>query len=333
MTSHHDELRVAPDPARAEQLRRRLHARLASGARDKPIVPIQQADPDDPEGHLIMLETEDRPTGDQLATPHRRSPGGWLLVAAAAVLVAVVGTLLVTAGGDDDDEIDTVMPVPTTPLTPHTSRNGEVTVSMPSTWDVLWRGALGVDTPDDTAYVWMGLLYSAEDVADDADSDPEGPASDGSDTIGLVDPVAYDAWCAAELEEGQPPDRGLGEGSSGPLLSGPADAAAIARELIADPNFETTAPVAARIGGVKALSMDVALAPDGAPCGVGVTDMARWVHSLWNEGLRQRLYLVDLPAGMSVQTVAITVQAPEERFEEFLAETAPIIESIEFHPN
>ena len=49
-------------------------------------------------------------------------------------------------------------------------------------------------------------------------------------------------------------------------------------------------------------------------------------------GLRLRLYLVDLPDGMSVQTLAITVVAPEERFEEFIEETAPIIESIEFHP-
>ena len=42
-------------------------------------------------------------------------------------------------------------------------------------------------------------------------------------------------WCAAN--------------GGSPLLSAPADAAAIAQQLIADPNFETTAPVAARIGG------------------------------------------------------------------------------------
>ena len=34
---------------------------------------------------------------------------------------------------------------------------------------------------------------------------------------------------------------------------------------------------------------------------------------------------------MSVQTLAITVVAPEERFVEFIDETAPIIDSIEFH--
>jgi hypothetical protein len=34
---------------------------------------------------------------------------------------------------------------------------------------------------------------------------------------------------------------------------------------------------------------------------------------------------------MSVETLAITVVAPEDRFEEVIAETEPIIDSIEFH--
>jgi hypothetical protein len=47
--------------------------------------------------------------------------------------------------------------------------------------------------------------------------------------------------------------------------------------------------------------------------------------------LRLRLYLIDLPEGMSVETLAITVMAPIELFDEVIEETAPIIESIEFH--
>ena len=89
--------------------------------------------------------------------------------------------------------------------------------------------------------------------------------------------------------------------------------------------------MATRVGGVDAVSIDVALAPGGEACGVYMIEIARWIH--WLEpGLRLRLYLVDLPEGMSAQTLAITVLAPEERFEEFIEETAPIIESIEFHP-
>ena len=142
---------------------------------------------------------------------------------------------------------------------------------------------------------------------------------DGGERIGFVDPVAYDAWCAAN--------------GGSPLLSAPADAAAIAQQVIADPNFETTAPVAARVGGLEAVSIDVALAPGGEACGVGMIEISRWIHAIgWEPGLRLRLYLVDLPEGMSVETLAITVVAPEERFEEVIEETAPIIESIEFHP-
>jgi hypothetical protein len=90
--------------------------------------------------------------------------------------------------------------------------------------------------------------------------------------------------------------------------------------------------VAARIGGLEAVSIDAALAPGGRPCGVGMIEISRWIHVLWEPGSRLRLYLVDLPEGMSVETLAITVVAPEERFDEVIAETAPIIESIEFHP-
>jgi hypothetical protein len=35
---------------------------------------------------------------------------------------------------------------------------------------------------------------------------------------------------------------------------------------------------------------------------------------------------------MPVETSAVTVVAPEDEFEEFVAEAAPIIDSIEFQP-
>ena len=89
--------------------------------------------------------------------------------------------------------------------------------------------------------------------------------------------------------------------------------------------------MAARVGGVEAVSIDVRLAPGGVACGVGMIEISRWIHTIgWEPGWRLRLYLVDLPEGMSVQTLAITVVAPEERFDEVIEETAPIIESIEF---
>jgi hypothetical protein len=177
----------------------------------------------------------------------------------------------------------------------YTSSDGEVTVSAPSSWFMWWHA------PEPNVEVWHGRMGREE----------------SQESIGFVDPVAYDAWCA--------------DNGGSPLLSAPADAASIAQQVIADPNFETTAPVAARIDGLRAVSMDVALAPDGKACGIGIVDVARWIHELGEPGLRLRLYLVDLPEGMSVETLAITIVAPEDRFEAVIDETAPIIESIEFH--
>jgi hypothetical protein len=182
----------------------------------------------------------------------------------------------------------------------YTSADGEVTVSAPSPWNMWWPEA---DHVADVG-VWFGLM--------------ERDSFESDTSIGFVDPVAYDTWCA-------------NKGGS-PLLSVPADAAAIAQQVIANPNFETTAPVPARIGGLDAISLDVALAPGGAGCRVGMIVISRWIHTIaWDPGLRLRLYLVDLPENMSVETLAITVVAPEDRFEEVIAETEPIIDSIEFH--
>ena len=181
----------------------------------------------------------------------------------------------------------------------YTSADGEVTVSAPSPWNMWWPE----ESHQRDVGVWFGLMGNSHET---------------ETSIGFVDPVAYDAWCGAN--------------GGSPLLSAPADAAAIAEQVIADPNFETTAPVAARVGGLDAVSMDVALAPGGRPCGAGMIEISRWIHELWDPSLRLRLYLVDLPEGMSVDTLAITVVAPEAQFEEVLADSAPIIDSIEFHP-
>jgi hypothetical protein len=182
----------------------------------------------------------------------------------------------------------------------YTSADGEVNVSAPSPWNMWWPEA---DHVADVG-VWFGLM--------------ERVSHESGTSIGFVDPVAYDAWCA--------------NNGGSPLLSASADAAAIAQQVIADANFETTAPVPARIGGLDAVAIDVALASGGEACRVGMIVISRWIHTIaWDPGLRLRLYLVDLPEGMSVQTLAITVVAPEERFEEVIEETAPIIESIEFH--
>ena len=148
----------------------------------------------------------------------------------------------------------------------HTSSDGEVTVSAPSTWEAWLPGTFGVPVAegevvhDEALDVWSGSLGHPED------------GFGSGERIEFVDPVAYDAWCAAN--------------GGSPLLSAPADAAAIAQQLIADPNFETTAPVAARVGGVDAVSIDVTLAPGGEACGIGMIEISRWIHTIgWEPGL------------------------------------------------
>ncbi len=186
-----------------------------------------------------------------------------------------------------------------------TSPDGEVSVSLPRRWEEpLWSPTPAAEAVG--ADVWFGILWPGPRFNVDVGN------------IGLVDPVAYDAWCAKK--------------GGSPLLTAPADAAAITRKIISDPDFETTAPVAARVGGVDAVSIDVELAPGGETCGIGMIEIARWIHALWVPSSRLRLYLVDLPEGMSVRTMAITVSAPKGRFDEFIEKTAPIIESIQFHP-
>ena len=183
----------------------------------------------------------------------------------------------------------------------YTSFDDEVTVSAPSTWQMWWPGeAVHLGRRPG---VWLGGCGVSEE--------PVGARPRRTRRPGRLRRVVRS-------------ERRV------PLLSAPADAAAIAQEVIADPNFETTAPVAPRVGGLESVSIDVALTPGGKPCGVGMIDISRWVHTTWGgiQGLRLRLYLVDLPEGMSVETLAITVVAPEERFEEFIEETEPIIESI-----
>ena len=106
--------------------------------------------------------------------------------------------------------------------------------------------------------------------------------------------------------------------------SAPADAEALARSIMADPNFETTGTVPVRIAGIDGLQMDV----DAA--------VADWNDFCWpwapdqSDRWRMRLYLIDYP-GESAQVLTIAVIAPETDFERVLEKATPIVESLEIH--
>ena len=59
-------------------------------------------------------------------------------------------------------------------------------------------------------------------------------------------------------------------------------------------------------------------------------DANRRMHALDSRS-RLRLFVVDLPEGSSMQTLAITVMPTDEHFEKVVDDASPIIDSIEFH--
>jgi hypothetical protein len=110
----------------------------------------------------------------------------------------------------------------------------------------------------------------------------------------------------------------------------PADAEALARSIRSDPDLQATAPVAVSVGGIDALRMDVVAAPGASVCDGGpqvLTD-GGWL----GQRLRMRLYLLDLPEGLSSRILAIQIVAPgPEELEQMEEAAAPILDSFEFH--
>jgi len=116
----------------------------------------------------------------------------------------------------------------------------------------------------------------------------------------------------------------------------PADAEALAQAIRSDPDLEVTEPVAVSVGGVDALQIDVMVAPGASVCEtipateVLTPDDQDWFGVALPRGHRMRLYLLDLPEGMSNRILAITVAAPEDSFEHVMEAAVPIVASFEF---
>jgi len=114
--------------------------------------------------------------------------------------------------------------------------------------------------------------------------------------------------------------------------SGPAaaDAEALARRIMADPDFETIGTTPVRIAGIEGLQMDVVVAAGD------VCFWTNWVLEVQPTidtgyaGFRMRLYLIDYP-GDAAQVLTIAVIAPEEAFERVLDAATPIVDSLEIH--
>jgi hypothetical protein len=109
----------------------------------------------------------------------------------------------------------------------------------------------------------------------------------------------------------------------------PADAEALAESIRSNADLEATAPVAESVGGVDALRMDVVAS---RPTEVGEC-MPLVLDRLWvGEDTPMRLYLLDLPEGMSARILAIAIVAQESEFERVVNAAEPVLDSFEFHP-
>jgi hypothetical protein len=113
----------------------------------------------------------------------------------------------------------------------------------------------------------------------------------------------------------------------GPALG---NAQALARSIRSDPDQVATAPADVRVGGAEGLVMDVTIAAQMSVCGASFPSAEVVTRATLGEGIRMRLYLLDLPAGSATRTVVISIAAPEARFDTVIEAATPIIESIEF---
>ena len=107
-----------------------------------------------------------------------------------------------------------------------------------------------------------------------------------------------------------------------------ADAEALVRSIRTNPDLEATYPVAVSVGGIDAVMMDVL-----APRQLEVGDCAPMVleQLSLSQDARMRLYLLDLPEGMSARTLAIAIVALDSEFEHVVEAATPVVDSLELH--
>jgi hypothetical protein len=113
----------------------------------------------------------------------------------------------------------------------------------------------------------------------------------------------------------------------------PVDVEAMALSLQSDLDLDLTDPVPVTIGGADGLQMDVVSAPGASDCEgmflVVGDDSGSWRSPHLEPGSRMRLYLLDVPEGLTARVLAIAVVAPEVRFERVLEMARPVLDSVE----
>lgn len=118
-------------------------------------------------------------------------------------------------------------------------------------------------------------------------------------------------------------DPGTGVGcETGPPAS---DVDTLVRSIRSNPDLEATAPVAVSVGGIDALQMDVVAR--GQVDEGGCAPMV--IERLLAGESSMRLYLLDLPEGMSARVLAIAINAAPSESERVVRAAAPVLDSFE----
>jgi hypothetical protein len=191
----------------------------------------------------------------------------------------------------------------------------------------------------------LGLVYGSQTGDISSTEDGQSVPVPYSMLDGEVTFAAAPPWGDTTLERSFTVLGGVGRGSASqftmfavvadPLTAAgcesgpaPADAESLVRSIRSNPDLEATAPVAAIVGGIDALRMDVV-----APRQLDVGDCAPMVleHLSLGQDNRMRLYLLDLPEGMSSRILAIGIVALDSEFARVVHAATPVLDSFEFH--
>ena len=180
------------------------------------------------------------------------------------------------------------------------------------------------------------------------------------------DPYLEEQWGIHLLPDGPVPPRVDPELSSASIIlkadpvlggadcqTGPgyADAAELAFHIGHYPGVEATAPVAVSAGTTTGVMFDVVIAArtpitvpvdgEGRVCDPQIlgllidTGASAFVHdgvlTTAASGERMRLYLFDVPEGLSMRTLAFAITASKSDFERAVEAAAPVADTIQFH--
>jgi len=173
MTDHHDEMRVSPDPSQAEDLRRRLHARMARASQD-----LHGASDIDLDPAGLVLDDHDAAVEDEV---HRRPVRGGrplaLALAGVAVLALVAGAVgLLRIDRRDDQPITTDPPATTVPAT------------LPGDPPIVWYDARGLHHGDVVEQTPVDLL------GEGGDGGAVGALTLVRNGAVYLDPATLDVW-------------------------------------------------------------------------------------------------------------------------------------------